>query len=103
MKKLANTKQSNYTYSVSGGFNHFISENLIPKKGPFYAQLYIYNQEAQHSSRIGMMGGLDPDVYDVINEVIQETNPFAKDVLSSLSLMNEDTQAYEHVIEPAQM
>ena len=50
-----------------------------------------------------MMGGLDPDVYDVINEVIQETNPFAKDILSSLSLMNEDTQAYEHVIEPAQM
>ena len=46
--------------------------------------------------------GLDPDVYDVINEVIQQKNPYAKAIPRISSLINENTQTYEHVIEPVQ-
>ena len=101
-KKLANGRQGVYTFRVSGGFNHFISENLIPKEAPCFAQLYIYDEEAQRSSRIGMMNGLDPDFYDVINQVIQQKNPFAKHMPRISSIINEDTQTYKHAIEPVQ-
>ena len=63
-KNIANGRQDVHTFRVSGGLNHLISEFLIPKKDPYFAQLYVYDEEAQRTPRIGKMVGFDPDIYD---------------------------------------
>ena len=47
-------------------------------KEKVFIQRCTYDEEEQRSSRIGMISDLDVDIYDVIDEIIQEMNPYAK-------------------------
>ena len=68
-----------YTYRIHGQVYHRIG-SLIPEQGqiPKFSQLYVYDTNHELENRMAVMGGLDPEILEVLQRNLHQSNPFVE-------------------------
>ncbi|KAI3655878.1 hypothetical protein MP638_004166, partial [Amoeboaphelidium occidentale] len=79
-----------YNFRIHGEMYHRIG-NFLPEheEQPKFHQIYIYDSIEQLEHRHNVMGGMNEDVAEVIQEVIIGCNPFAAQFKSAAQIMRE--------------
>jgi hypothetical protein len=80
-ESVANNRHGAYCYRIQGQFYHMIG-SLYPHENniqPQYAQIYIYDSEAQLDQRMNQRGYLNQELLRQLQNYLLEHNPYASE------------------------